>query len=147
MSADLVYSYTYLFCVIAFAVAIPIYAWMRKNSPDLTWHRQGKVATSEFNRLDVFGVGFLVLIIGILMVLAQLPPELDPDGKPKEIKLTPQIMLAGMISTQVVFLFFVFVLMMFRGTDFVKLLGLRSSKPFRRRRAACWDRLPRRAAT
>jgi uncharacterized protein len=131
MSADLVFSYTFLLCVIAYACAIPTYFLIRKNSPKLNWHRHGNTCTSQFNQLDIFGVGLFLLIFGATLTLAQAPPELGPDGNPKEIRMTPSIMLVGMISQQIVFTLIVFALMMFRGTNFGDLLGLNPSKVVR----------------
>lgn len=129
MTADLVYSSAYLFCLAAFVCAVPIYGAMRKNSPDLAWHRQGRVGTSQFNHVDLLGVGLFLLIFGATLVLAQMPPEVGADGEPpKEVKVTPTIMVVGMISQQVVFVLIVFALMMFRGANFVQLFGLRWKK-------------------
>ncbi|MFK7910162.1 MAG: lysostaphin resistance A-like protein [Akkermansiaceae bacterium] len=128
MSADLVYSYAYLLCVAAFVCALLIYGLMRKNSPELAWHRHGKVSTSQFNQVDKFGIALILLIFGAIMVMAQAPPELDADGEAKAVKVTPMIMIVGMISQQLVFVFIVMALMMFRGTNFVELFGLRWKK-------------------
>lgn len=128
MSADLVYTYAYLFCVAAFVCALPIYGAMRGRTPETAWHRHGKVGTGQFNRTDAFGIGLFLLIFGATLVLAQSPPEIGADGEPREIKVTPMIMIVGMISQQLVFVFIVVALMMFRGTDFVRLFGLRWKK-------------------
>ena len=131
MIADTVFTYSYLFCVAAFACAMAAYAAMRKKSPDLAWHRHGKVSTTQFNELDILGVGLFLLIFGAILTLAQTPPEYGPDGELKEVRITPLIMIAGMISQQVVFVLIVFGLLMFRNADFMQLFGLRSSKPIR----------------
>lgn len=129
ITADLVHSYAFLLCVVAFVCALPIYGAMRRKHPDLAWHRHGKVTTSQFNQIDLLGVGLFLLIFGAILIMAQAPPEVGADGEPpKEVKVTPTIMIVGMISQQVVFVLIVFALMMFRGTNFVDLFGLRWKK-------------------
>ena len=129
MNADTVFTCAYLLCVVSFVCAMLLYAALRKNSPDLAWHRHGKVNTSQFHQFDILGVLLFVLIYGAILVMAQAPPEIVSDGEsPKEIKVTPMIMIAGMISQQVVFVLIVLALMMFRGTNFVELFGLNWKK-------------------
>ena len=131
MNANLVYSYTFLFCVATFVCALLVYGGARKKAPQRVGHLRGKVKTDAFNRVDIFGVGLFLLIFGAITALAQMPPELDADAEPKEIKITPMVMIAGMISQQIVFVLIVFTLMMFRGTNFTKLFGLRWEKAHR----------------
>lgn len=128
MNADTVFTYTYLFCVIAFVGAMFLYAALRKKEPDLAWHRHGKVSTSQFNQLDIFGVGLFLLLFGVILGLAQAPPEVGADGEPKEVKITPMVMVVGMISQQLVFVFIVLALLMFRNAKLAEMFGLKWKK-------------------
>ncbi len=125
MNANLVYSSSYLFCVAAFICAIPLYAMLRRNSPEMACHRYGKVSTTFFNRADILGILFFLGIYGWYLTLAQAPPELNPDGSVREIKITPPVVATQMIS-QIVPGIIVLALLMFRNVDLVQLFGLKS---------------------
>ena len=129
ITADSIFLYTYFLCVGLIVFAVPLYGWIRKNSPQLGWNRHGNVSTAQFNHADLLGIALFLFIFGWLLTLAQAPPDMEADGiTPKEVKVTPAIMLVGMIAQQVVMILIVMVLLMYRSVNFVELFGLRWKK-------------------
>ncbi len=124
MTSDSVFTYTFLLCAVAITCAVPLYGLIRKNAPDLGWNRQGKVSTEFLNKADLLGIALFLLIYGAYLLASQAPPELNPDGTVKEIKITPLILVARIIS-QVVPGIIVMALLMFRNMNFVEFFGLR----------------------
>ncbi len=126
LHSDSVITFAFLLSIFSLICAVPIYAQIRKNSPDFAWSQHGKVNTTPFNEVDLLGIALFVFIFGSIIYLSQHAPKMEPDGvTPHSVSLTPPIMVAGMIIQQVVLVFIVFVLLVFRGTNFVELWGLR----------------------
>jgi len=125
LHSDSVITFAFLLSIFSLICAVPIYAQIRKNSPDFAWSQHGKVNTAPFNEVDLLGIALFVFIFGSIIYLSQHAPKMEPDGvTPHSVSLTPPIMVAGMIIQQVVLVFIVFVLLVFRGTNFVELWGL-----------------------
>lgn len=47
--------------IIALALAIPLYHFIRNNAPELSWNTEGKVSTAPFDTLDLLGCAVCIL--------------------------------------------------------------------------------------
>lgn len=63
------------FSLLAMLIAIPIYQYVQKTSPELGWNYHGNVPTSQFTKLDVLGV-CLAVLLPVSNIL--LSPFIDP---------------------------------------------------------------------
>ncbi|MBT8037160.1 MAG: CPBP family intramembrane metalloprotease [Verrucomicrobiae bacterium] len=124
MTSDAVFTSTFILCVVAMVCAVPAYAQIRKKAPHLSGHRHGKIRTEFLNRADLLGIALFLSIYGTYLIAAQSPPELNPDGTVREIKITPPILAAQIIS-QIVPGIIVMALLMFRNMNIVEFFGLR----------------------
>ncbi len=124
ITSDSVFTYGFILCVVAIACAIPLYSLIRRNAPERAWNRHGNVSTAALNKVDLLGLGLFLGIYAVFLIFSQMPPELGADGMPKQIRITPLVLIAGMI-TQIVPAVMVIVLLLFRGTNFSEFFGLR----------------------
>lgn len=84
-------------CMIAIAIAFPIYHFVRKSSPELGWNYHGNIPTSHFERLDILGV----IIASILFVSNTLiMPFIDVEALMAANETSPLATIISGIVTQ-----------------------------------------------
>lgn len=117
------------FTWIAFAVALPLYAFLRQRDPLIRWHEHGNVSTKAFNALDLALVVLFFLGVRLIVLGAQaLPSVTVTSNEPLSaadisslLILTDILMKVGLAS------FFIYFLMV-RKVDVIELFGLHRLK-------------------
>lgn len=105
------------FSWIAFAIAIPLHAFLRQRDPLIRWQEHGNVGTGAFREVD------LALIIGFFFVLKLgMLQLLTPTGEPPVIEAAT--ILLDMLIKIAVASFFIYWLLL-RKIDLVETFGLK----------------------
>lgn len=123
MNADSVLIYTYCLCLALLVIVFPLCAYLRANAPRLSLHRKGLVRTDVLSVFDLLGLVIFLGIYGVFLLEHLNPPELDEQGNPVEIRITPLILGVGMI-VQLVPPLLVAVMLVPRGVNLIDFLGI-----------------------
>ena len=123
-TADSIFLHTYFLCVALLAIIIPLFVLVRRKTPSLKLHQRGLVRTDALNAFDLLGLTIFLGIYAVFLLEYLNPRELDDEGKPIEVSITPLILAVGMI-VQLVPPLLVAVLLAPRGVDMSGFLGLR----------------------
>ena len=102
---------TFALCLLSLLVALPLAAYLRKQSNVLGWNYAGLVKTQPLERWDLLGCWILIGLYTFLSAL-QLPQVTDwfvqiglfaqsAVESPEKVKLTPEVLIAGIISQAV----------------------------------------------
>lgn len=128
---------SFALCFLSLLGALPMAAYLRGKSVQPGWNYRGLVRTEPLERWDIAGLAILVGLYTLLcaMKLPQVTDFLVSAGvltekaaeTPDEIKLTPGVLVAGMIS-QAVPGIIVVVFLVFRQINTVEFFGLRWKK-------------------
>lgn len=125
ITSDSVFTYTFLLCVALVVCAFTLFGVIRRNAPELGWHRHGKVNTEFLNIIDILGISIFFGIYAVFLKEYLDPPRLDENGDPVIVKITPAILFVGMI-VQLVPAMVVLVLLIFRKIDPIRFFGVLS---------------------
>ena len=125
ITSDSVFTYTFLLCVALVVCAFTLFGVIRRNAPELGWHRHGKVSTEFLNIIDILGISIFFGIYAVFLKEYLDPPRLDENGDPVIVKITPAILFVGMI-VQLVPAMVVLVLLIFRKIDPIRFFGVLS---------------------
>jgi membrane protease YdiL (CAAX protease family) len=125
ITSDSVFTYTFLLCVALIVCAFTLFGVIRRNAPELGWHRHGKVNTEFLNIIDILGISIFFGIYAFFLKEYLDPPRLDENGDPVIVKITPAILFVGMI-VQLVPAMVVLVLLIFRKIDPIRFFGVLS---------------------
>ena len=119
---------SFALCFLLLICAIPIATYFRKQSSSPGWNYRGLVRIESLEKTDLLGLSLLLILYTILslMKLPQLTEWLVSVGAlseealktPDTVKLTPDVLIAGMIS-QAVPGIMVVVFLVFRKIDMV----------------------------
>lgn len=111
------------FTWIAFALALPLYAFLRQRDPLIRWHEHGNVATKAFDARDLalVLVFFFGLKLAMMGAMAQRSPA-DPTSFTATLMLTDMLLKIALAS------FFVYFLM-FRKVNVIEVFGLNRLSP------------------
>jgi len=131
---------SFALCILSLLGALPLAASLRRKSTEPGWNYGGLVRTEALNRADLLGLSLLVGLFTLMnaLKLPQLTEWMVSVGwvpesaaeTPEEIKLTPGVLIAGMIS-QAVPGIIVVVFLVFRQINMVEFFGIRWKKaPF-----------------
>ena len=110
-----------IFCILSIAIAIPIYSYIRRTHPDLTWHQEGLVNTSPLGRLDLLGISLASLVFTSNLVILYFNPNIDTSqvAKLSNIELFTSNLIAQLIPVGIACLFLI------PRTDVLELFGLK----------------------
>ena len=64
-----------VYCLIAVAIAMPLYHFVRKSSPELGWNYHGNVPTTHLGPLDILGVSVALILPMLNIILAPFMPR------------------------------------------------------------------------
>lgn len=128
---------SFALCFLSLLGALPLAAYLRRNSETPGWNYRGQVSTTPLGQWDFIGLGLLVGLYTLLCAL-KLPQVTDwlvsagvlaqnAVDSPDEVKLTPGVLMAGMISQSVPGIIVV-VFLVFRQINMVEFFGLRWRK-------------------
>lgn len=124
VTADYVFIYSFLLCLVLPVCAFPAHGLIRKVAPGLGLHRHGKVSTDSLGYLDILGLAIFFAIYAVFLKEHLAPPKLDENGDPVSVKITPLILSVGYI-VQLVPPMLVVVLLVFRQISLVEFFGIR----------------------
>ena len=106
------------FSWIAFAVAIPLFAFLRQRDPLIRWHEHGNVSTKPFNAIDlVLVVAFFLGFKAILTVALGSREATEAENFTSVVILTDMLVKIALLS------FFIYWLMI-RKVNVVETFGL-----------------------
>lgn len=125
ITSDSIFTYTFLLCVVLVVCGFTLYGIVRRNAPELGWHRHGMVSTEFLNIIDILGISIFFGIYAFFLKEYLDPPKLDENGIPVVVKITPAILFVGMI-VQLVPPMIVLVLLIFRQIDPIQFFGILS---------------------
>ncbi|BDS07284.1 hypothetical protein NT6N_23240 [Oceaniferula spumae] len=125
---------SFALCLLSMVGAIPLAAYMRRQSQGIGWNYRGMVRTEPLNQLDLLGIALLTGLY-TLQCAFKLPQVIDflvstgllsqtATETPDQIQLTPAVLTAGMIS-QAVPGMIVIVFLVFRQISVVEFFGLK----------------------
>ncbi len=128
---------SFAICFLSLLIAIPLTASLRRKASEPSWHKNGLVKTELLTPADLLGIGLLMGLYTLMsaLKLPQLTDFLVSIGwateeavkNPESITLTPQVLIAGMIS-QAVPAGIVVVFLVFRHINMVEFFNLRWKK-------------------
>ncbi len=111
------------FSWIAFAVALPLFAFLRQRDPLIRWHEHGNVSTKPYGGIDLILV--LAFFLGIKAVITVFVANRETPGPEN---FTAAVMLTDILLKIAVASFFIYFLM-FRKVDVVESFGLNRLSP------------------
>ncbi len=111
------------FTWIAFAIALPLFAFLRQRDPLIRWHEQGNVSTKPFGYIDL-GVVVLFFFALKLATGAAVSQTTASESSP----LTVTLMLTDSLLKIAVMSFFIY-LFMIRKVDVIETFGLKRLSP------------------
>ncbi|MGB0774210.1 MAG: lysostaphin resistance A-like protein [Akkermansiaceae bacterium] len=92
---------TYLVPVCIALIVIAAHELIRVKNQSFSVIQRGRVDTSLIHPADYLGFFLIASIFGALILLNQAPPEVGADGEPRDVKITPFVLLFGMIGQAV----------------------------------------------
>ena len=104
------------FSWISFAIAIPLYAFLRQRDPLIRWHEHGNVSTRSFNGFDLAVVIGFFLVFKLLMMLGTKPNS-------EAVTIEAAHMLADILLKVMLASFFVYWLLV-RRVNLLETFGL-----------------------
>ena len=104
------------FSWICFAIAIPLYAFLRQRDPLIRWHEHGNVSTRTFNGFDLAVVIGFFLVFKLLMMLGTKPSS-------EAVTIEAAHMLADILLKVMLASFFVYWLLV-RRVNLLETFGL-----------------------
>lgn len=96
-NADSLLIYSYCLCLALLVIVFPLCGYVRDKVPRLSLHRKGLVSTDAVQSLDLLGLALFLGIYGVFLLEHLNPRELDQQGNPVEVRITPLILGVGMI--------------------------------------------------
>lgn len=64
------------FCFISVAVALPLYSYLRRTSPELAWNHHGNIRTSSFEKIDLIGIFAASILFTANLIYLVYNPEI-----------------------------------------------------------------------
>lgn len=130
---------SFALCLLSLLGALPLAAYLRRRTPTLGWNYDGLVQIEPLRRVDLLGLGLLIALFS-LQSLLKLPQVIDffisigwlsssAAEQPETIQLTPEVLLAGMISQSVPGMI-VLVFLVFRHISVIDFFGLKWRKAY-----------------
>ncbi|MFT4638183.1 MAG: membrane protease YdiL (CAAX protease family) [Verrucomicrobiales bacterium] len=108
------------FAWIAFAVAIPLFAFLRQRDPLIRWHDHGNVSTKPFNWIDLILV--VLIFFGIKVIMMTFVSPASEGAEPP--KFTSAMILTDMLVKIAMLSFFIYWLMI-RRANVIEMFGLK----------------------
>ncbi len=128
---------SFLICFLSLLGAMPLAAHLRRSSSQPGWNYRGAVRTEALAPADLIGISLLfgLYTLTSALKLPQLTDWLVSMGwfteeslkSPETVKLTPEVLIAGMIS-QAVPGIIVIVFLVFRQVNIIEFFGIRWKK-------------------